>query len=616
MAQNLETGLSIRGLTADTNTLQIRNSSNNTTFIVNNTGNVGIGTSSPSARLDVSGLTRTSSLQITSGVTVGYVLTVTDTLGNTRWLPLNDEVTELPAVISIQSTPPAAVEGDRYLVSGGTGAWTGQNTKIAEYSGVTWVYTTPVLDDTVFVTDTLLTYRFNGTSWSVYGKGVAILQNGNRLGSTINIGSNDNQDLTFRTSASTRVIITKTGNIGVGTGSPSAKLEVSGLTKTTNLEVTYGATITGDLIVSGLTRTTTLQVNSGATISTNLIVSGTTTTSRLRIMSGATAGYILTAIDNLGNTRWLPLNDEVTELAPVISIQSAPPGSNAQGDRYLVSGGTGVWTGQNNNIAEYSGITWVYTTPVLDDTVFVTDTLTTYRYNGTSWIPYRGTAILQNGNRLNATINIGSNDNQDLSLRTSATTRVLITKTGNVGINNFNPLARLDVSGLTRTTTLQITSGATAGYVLTATDSLGNSIWQISTGGGTFTGGTVAGASNFTAGLTASSINTNSFTLNGINYTSIQEVVSQGTGLTIHFSGKTIFNLPTSPADGNISHNLTNAKLGMIQKIYHSGSTVPTVPTEWQLVGEGTYFTYDLNIIYAEYVTNNWIEYWIIQKQI
>jgi hypothetical protein len=54
----------------------------------------------------------------------------------------------------------------------------------------------------------------------------------------------------------------------------------------------------------------------------------------------------------------------------------------------------------------------------------------------------------------------------------------------------------------------------------------------------------------------------------------------------------------------------------MIQKIYHSGSTVPTVPTEWQLVGEGTYFTYDLNIIYAEYVTNNWIEYWIIQKQI
>jgi len=95
-----------------------------------------------------------------------------------------------------------------------------------------------------------------------------------------------------------------------------------------------------------------------------------------------------------------------------------------------------------------------------------------------------------------------------------------------------------------------------------------------------------------------------------------EDIVNQGTGLTIHFSGKTIFNLPTLPADGNISHDLTNAKFGMIQKIYHSGSTVPTVPTEWQLVGEGTYFTYDLNIIYAEYVTNNWIEYWIIQKQI
>jgi hypothetical protein len=93
------------------------------------------------------------------------------------------------------------------------------------------------------------------------------------------------------------------------------------------------------------------------------------------------------------------------------------------------------------------------------------------------------------------------------------------------------------------------------------------------------------------------------------------DITSLGTGLTIHFSGKTIFNLPTSPASGNISGDTTNAKFGMIQKIYHQDTVQPTFQATWNLVGEGVYFTNELNIIYAEYVTNTWIEYWIIQIQ-
>lgn len=154
--------------------------------------------------------------------------------------------------------------------------------------------------------------------------------------------------------------------------------------------------------------------------------------------------------------------------------------------------------------------------------------------------------------------------------------RVSIKNNGNVGIGVDSPTEKLDVNGKTKTINLQVTSGATPGYVLTS-DASGNATWQQPTG--------------------------------------TQDSTTLGTGLTIHFSGKTIFNLPSSPASGNISGDTTNAKLGMIQKIYHQSAVEPTFPATWKLVGEGVYFTNELNIIYAEYVEPTWIEYWIIQQQ-
>jgi hypothetical protein len=49
-------------------------------------GNVGIGTNSPSEKLDVSGKTKTSQLQVTTSPTSGYVLT-SDVSGNATWQP-------------------------------------------------------------------------------------------------------------------------------------------------------------------------------------------------------------------------------------------------------------------------------------------------------------------------------------------------------------------------------------------------------------------------------------------------------------------------------------------------------------------------------------------------
>jgi hypothetical protein len=80
---------------------------------------------------------------------------------------------------------------------------------------------------------------------------------------------------------------------------------------------------------------------------------------------------------------------------------------------------------------------------------------------------------------------------------------------GNVGINNTTPSETLDVSGKTKTTTLQITSGAVNNYVLTS-DASGNSSWEPVTNSGALTGITINNNTNnylLTATGTANSIN-------------------------------------------------------------------------------------------------------------
>jgi len=47
----------------------------------------------------------------------------------------------------------------------------------------------------------------------------------------------------------------------------------------------------------------------------------------------------------------------------VISATGTPPVSSSVGDRYLVTSGSGAWTGFNDLIVEWNGITWVTTVP-------------------------------------------------------------------------------------------------------------------------------------------------------------------------------------------------------------------------------------------------------------
>lgn len=65
------------------------------------------------------------------------------------------------------ATPPVSpAEGDRYIVAtGGTGAWAGQDGKIAYYFSAAWVFDTPGEGWRLWIEDENLFYYHSGTAW-------------------------------------------------------------------------------------------------------------------------------------------------------------------------------------------------------------------------------------------------------------------------------------------------------------------------------------------------------------------------------------------------------------------------------------------------------------------
>jgi hypothetical protein len=99
-----------------------------------------------------------------------------------------------------------------------------------------------------------------------------------------------------------------------------------------------------------------------------------------------------------------------------------------------------------------------------------------------------------------------------------------------------------------------------------------------------------------------------------VNQTQLAEkenIATATTGSEILFVTPQIYNSPASPSTANITNDLTGARIGVIQKIYHNHSVAPTVPGGWVLIG-GTYTVSVLNIIYAEWVSGSRVEYWVV----
>ncbi|MBA7599938.1 hypothetical protein ES703_06984 [subsurface metagenome] len=77
----------------------------------------------------------------------------------------------------------------------------------------------------------------------------------------------------------------------------------------------------------------------------------------------------------------------------VLDELDTPPGSPTTGDRYLViATATGDWVGHEDDIAEWDGLVWVFTTPNKGFAVWIEDVGRQKSFNGTVWVSF-GTTV-------------------------------------------------------------------------------------------------------------------------------------------------------------------------------------------------------------------------------
>ena len=97
------------------------------------------------------------------------------------------------------------------------------------------------------------------------------------------------------------------------------------------------------------------------------------------------------------------------------------------------------------------------------------------------------------------------------------------------------------------------------------------------------------------------------------NKLSIQANVS--TGVNISFSTDTVYGTLATPETGNITADVTNAKLGVTNIIIHNSGTAPTFGSQFKkLSGSGSYVVGVVNYIYCTFISSTEIIYSINQR--
>lgn len=80
------------------------------------------------------------------------------------------EARTIRALSMITMSPPAAVEGDSYIIpAGATGAWSGKTAQIASFIGGAWSYYAPVEGIRLWISDLDAEYVFDGAAWITNG---------------------------------------------------------------------------------------------------------------------------------------------------------------------------------------------------------------------------------------------------------------------------------------------------------------------------------------------------------------------------------------------------------------------------------------------------------------
>jgi hypothetical protein len=561
---------------------------------------VGIGNSNPETELHVSGTTKSNSIMLTSGACNGCLLQSNsegfgtwvnsnlfyDNLGNhtaTQTLNLNDNFLSNDGSangLKLNSSFGGVLTGSNstnFLTIGNsnnTTAYLNLHTNLKEYriisNGNLLSFYDASLNKTPFVidnanTDNLLYLKDDkvgiGTSaptesLDVNGKirtttfqmtdgassGRILQSDGSGNGSWVAPSTLFSSNWT---TSGTNQYSSLSGNVGIGVTSPSEKLEVSGKTKTTNLQMTNGATsgylLTSDASGNGTWTTPSTTITAG----TGLSYSGSTlntvwTTSGNNIYKNNSANV---GIGTSSPTALLDVYIENTGTADQSSTTSGSSASNSivsssyqtftagasgylskvalyfsgSGDArtvtiYQGSGTGGTALGTSASVTPNAGGTTDFTFSGINITSGSVYTISIS--NQANW-RYSSSNIYSGG----ASSNIG-----DYLFVTYISPYVgnynLVTSNAGVGIGTTSPTERLEVSGKTKTTTFQMTNGASLGYILQS-DASGNGSWVANNSS------VVAGTGLSYSGTTLNSVWTTSS--NSI-YNNNTEYVGIGTG--------------------------------------------------------------------------------------
>ncbi|MCX8051131.1 MAG: hypothetical protein N3B17_04465, partial [Chlorobi bacterium] len=262
--------------TTDANDLRFR-TNNSQRMVITSTGNVGIGTASPSTTLDVSG-----TANVSGNTTIGGNLTASGT------------------TIALPNVPSSSTANELVV-------WNSGNLERRPASGLV-----------------------SSIAWSLTG-------NSGTSPSTNFLGTTDNQPLVIRTNNSERMRIDVSGNVGIGISSPAARLDVEGNATTTNpLLVSNDADATKD---STLVFSSNGRLGIGTTSPSNALhVVATSDPLRLQGLQSDNSQTNVLVIDNNGVVKQRSLSSltGTTTYIRKTSNQTVTSSTTYQNDNALV----------------------------------------------------------------------------------------------------------------------------------------------------------------------------------------------------------------------------------------------------------------------------------------
>lgn len=464
------------GTTSSTTTLLLQNSSATELLRVRDDGNVGIGTSSPTAKLQVAG-TITAATAIARGVYFNNTLAAAAN---------NDVLVGLDIAPSFNSgsftgTTSYALRAGGVIVPSLNNTYSlGNATLRFSSTFTTAVYTTIVRGNTVtfgdevgnnyarfFLSTTGNLALQNGGTFADNGFKLQINSSGSASGSLYISGSSNSTLLEIDSPAVSNILyVSGSGRVGIGTNAPTAILEVNGNVKAVSFTGSLsGSATNADSASYALTSSyafTASYVNplnqdlivTGSVIATSLTASNALITGNLSVLGTASFVYTTASVVNIGgNLITLNTDNPSVRFAGITVIDSGSFGTSSTGSLF--------WDSQNNR--------WIYSNPSGSS------------YDGGMFISGpRNTSGLGNeqGTTLNAILKGQGGDHLTSS-------GMFEDSSGNVGVGTASPSAKFEVVGNVKATSF---TGSFSGSVV-APGSTTQIVYN--------SGGALAASSNF-----------------------------------------------------------------------------------------------------------------------